>query len=494
MLTSFVKRNILICVVLTLAAAFLLFKINKPFIGHHDWNGAFWGTRTQLYLNYFEKSPTSKLTIPIFSDYTPFMPLLFSGAATIFGLNETTLRLVPTLFSLLLILFIYKIGEVLYGKWQGLFAALIACLTPIFIYFGKLPDHEPIVTSLVAISFYFYIVSQKNKKKFKYFVLFLCLALLESWPAFFIIPPLVCYSIFVKKEKTIKSVLPFFLAIIVIALHLGTIAFFKSPSSIAEFIKQGFLRMNSAEVASTNSFTTLGFIKTELHYFAIYFSLPLLFVSFLWLCSFLAALLKKKFVTSDLMLLILFIYAFSFILVFRQLAYIHDYKIYHFLPFLALSASSFIFKLKIWSKPFLKIKAKTLNLLFILICLVFASRVFFERLNYLNTLLSTSFNKPGYDLATDINKKVGADQPILVNSNQFRAFYEVFVTYYSDRNIDYADITLADFLASPNYKKYQYIVLIDGRSVDENLNKYLLSTYNWEKITPFTFVNLKELK
>ena len=114
-----------------------------------------------------------------------------------------------------------------------------------------------------------------------------------------------------------------------------------------------------------------------------------------------------------------------------------------------------------------------------------------ERLAYLSTLLKTSFNMPGYELGNLIKANTSPQDTVLVDSRQFKGFFEVFVGYYSDRKVDYGDISLKEFeKAQPNYKKYKYIILIDERTEDPTLESYLNDIFPSKRFGPYQFFAL----
>ena len=116
-----------------------------------------------------------------------------------------------------------------------------------------------------------------------------------------------------------------------------------------------------------------------------------------------------------------------------------------------------------------------------------------ERIEYLTTLLKTSFNKPGYELGMLINQKTLPENTILINSIQFKEFFEVFVTYYSDRRVQYQNITLDDFLNKESeYLAFDYLVLIHERDVDPNLESYLSRIYYSERCNSYNVFHLKK--
>ena len=494
------KDHYLLLLILILASILLSINLNKPFIGHHDWNGAFWGSQARRYLNYFSlysKEQDIKFNQIFFSNYTPLLPLIFTLSALIFGLSEFSMRVVPLVFSLIMIIFIYKIGKAIYSKSVGLLAAVFAIVTPMFIYFGKLPDHEPIVVSLITITFYFYLTSAKQKKLLRIFLFFLTVSLLESWPAFFLVPPFVLFSIFIRREKISRAFWPVVVSIIVIGFQLSLIYITNGQESIRSFIDQGLFRLGKSNLQiGLDHLNFDKFLITEARFAVIYYTRILLMLSILWGIYLFWRMRSKIMTKKELHLIILLIYPVLFILTFKQLAYIHDYKLYHFLPFVTLSASSiFILSFKYIKILFGKVLHYGRISSFLEIMIIFALVLFIgvERIKFLKTLLNTSFNMPGYEVGIIINSKTQPKDKILINSPQFKSFYEVFVDYYGDRKIEYENVSFNKFVDMElKYRDFNYLVLIDEREIDPQLALYLPKNYYSERIGPYSIFNLKK--
>ncbi|KKR88123.1 MAG: Dolichyl-phosphate-mannose-protein mannosyltransferase [Candidatus Curtissbacteria bacterium GW2011_GWA1_41_11] len=503
LLTRIIKQNLLIILIAIFSCIVLSININKPFIGHHDWNGAFWGVQARNYLSFSSSLLSYGNNVSFggifFSHYTPLLPALFSISVAIFGERELSLRLVPLIFSVVMIIFIYKIGQELFDKKTGLLASLLASVIPMFVYFGKLPDHEPIVVSLVTIAFYFYVKSfGKNQENYRLFLVFLFLALFESWPAFFLLPPILAFSLFVKRDSLKKSMMPIIIGIFVVLIHLSVILFTKSAIDLYSFIGQGLFRIggNVNYYGAVDKSTPYKWIETESRYFVIYYTRLLLLFSLIWIVRLLWEIKKKEKMQRKLSLIILFIYPCLFLLTFRQLVYIHDYKIYHFLPFITLSSAASVvglakFFMKSTKKIFKSNSMRTLFSYLIILFIIFSVSI--ERIKYLLTLENTSFNSPGYQLGLLIKEKTKSDDSILVNSLQFKEFFEVIINYYANRNIEYQNLTMKEFNEhSEQYYNYDYIVLIEDRDIDPSLKKLLDSNYYLEKSGPYMFFNLNK--
>ncbi len=492
-----------ILLILFVASFFLFYKINKPFIGHHDYNGAVAGVVARNYLanighllkirqwqsidNIYYK------TIIFYPHYPPLSFLLFTLSGMVFGVNEVSLRLVTVVFSLIMVFFIYKIGERLYNKNTGILASFLAIVTPMFIYFGKTPDHEPILAPLCTASFYFYLTlnDRKNRRNTPFFI-FLALALLESWASYFFLLFLLVHAILYKWVSRKVAIIMIGIAASVIILQLLLIFFFQGPTSILGVLQYGLYRMNGNPSISITNFTLRQFTVTEIRYVIIYFTRILTGLSLLWLASCLFYWRKGS---RDLrkFLIILFLYPLTFTLIFRNLMYIHDFKLYLFLPFIAISSASVLIKFLKGGIVFLPKSLMRQNWRYIqsIILTTVVIVVYMERIPYLKTLLLSSFDSPGYELGSLIRSRTGVSESVLLNSKEFGDFYKVFIDYYANRKIITQDITFRDYEDNRyKYEGYHFIILVYGRPVDKNIESYLLKNYSYEKTGPYTFVDI----
>jgi len=498
------KEQYFLIAILIFASILLSRGLDKPFIGHHDWNGVFWGSLTRGYLNYFgaidktSEDYVSKVEFKglYFQNYTPLLPLILSPAASMIGVSELSLRFTPMVFSLVMVFFIFRIGQLLFDQKTAILAAVFTILTPMFLYFGKLPDHEPIIVSLIVTTFYVFLKVVKGQRKlYPLFILLLTLSLLESWPAFFIIPPLIIFSKIVAKIETRKVLVIAGVALAVAISHLTLLFLLKGPGSLINFLNQGLFRVGAADNMTLAKFSLIEFLTTEARYSVIYFTRILLVLSMLWTGVFFSKVVLKKIQPQDWLLSILLIYPLSFLLVFRQLAFIHDYKLYHFLPFIVLS-SAHVFE-KILQKikdlmPGGKLSVSSYFILSSTFLIVTVSIVFTERLDFLNSLLKSNASRDGYELGILLKRFSKVDQRVLVLSGQFGAHFGVFTNYYANRIIDYNDFSLNELKKSNNLNTYQYIVYIDGRDTLPEVNDYLIGNYNLVKMDKFNFYKINE--
>jgi 4-amino-4-deoxy-L-arabinose transferase-like glycosyltransferase len=496
-------RPYLIYLILLFATAALLYHIDKPFIGHHDWNGAFWGSDARANADYFhrkfgiginvETDFIHKGTFAYNSDYTPFMSLLFTFSTLLFGVHEWNLRIVTVCLSLMLVYFTYKIGKELISINVGLIAALFTVITPMFLYFGKLPDHEPLVTSLITTAVYFFLV--QKKKNFRHtlvFYFFMTLALVESWSAYFWLPFLWLYKR-LTKQKAIQLWPVFLVSILIVSIHLIFLNHFIGVRGLQNFLGSGISRLNirSATTEIIN-FSLKQFVVTEAHFAVIYFTRILLGFAAIW--WFIMILFRKNQLSRSTAsgILLLGLPALSFLIVFNQLAYIHDYKLYLLLPMVTLSAAACVNVIINKLSPLLQMKFSSLQTTWVTGILfgLLVSLLFIERLPYLSTLLATNFNTPGYELGLIIKNNTSVNEATYIDSGQFYAFYDVFINYYANRHTFGGDLHMdANQKLPARLADYRYVVLIKGRLVDAEIENFLTQQFKSETYGDYTLVD-----
>jgi len=166
--------KILIIIILILALKLLLVNIDKPFWGHHDWNSAVYSNIARNYIRYgylttkfgqvTSVDVQNQKSFSYISHYPPLLPIFINLSFRALGQTETAARLTIVFFSLVLVYFTYKLGKELHSSLLGIFSAISLILTPIFLYFGKLPVHDTVVPAVSTFGFWVYIKLIKEKK------------------------------------------------------------------------------------------------------------------------------------------------------------------------------------------------------------------------------------------------------------------------------------------------------------------------------------------
>jgi len=145
--------------ILTLGFALMAYRIGDPFDGFHGFNEAFY---TLLSKKYMEMPFYQILISPLDFNNPPLFPALLALFFKLFGVSEAVARSVPVLFSLLSILFVYRIGKLVYNERVGLVAAALLAVSPGFVLVGRNVQTDAIFVFFMLASLYYYIDSAKN--------------------------------------------------------------------------------------------------------------------------------------------------------------------------------------------------------------------------------------------------------------------------------------------------------------------------------------------
>lgn len=453
---KFIVKRFGIYILLCFSLFVLFYNSNKKFIGHHDWNSVVYSNIANNYNRYgFIKTKFGQVRIadeglPLpndtnlyFTHYPPLLPVLIALSFRIFGESEVSARLIPIVSSTLMLIFVFAICKKISNIYVGLIAVIFTIIIPIFYYFGKLPVHETVLPAFILGSVYFFLnyIEFKKIKDYLLVIILLGISLFISWPGYYIIPQFVLYSfIFVKDKEIRKKILlliPFSILIFILYLiHLKIL----TGSFFGGGLFDVFLfRANPYQSANIYGFTLVKFVSTEFRYFIIYFTKFLLLFSLIWLISFFYRLKIGMMNHLEAILFFLFLFGITHLLLFSNMAFIHDYMIYYALPFITISSSLVIYKIITLTKTVYR------PIIFLILILVIAK----ERLNFGLALLETKEHDRGYKIATFIRKHTNSTEVSFIGSNHFEEFDGGFIGYYSKRTVQFGQAKLDN----PQYYK-----------------------------------------
>lgn len=154
-------RRLLFLLPLIIYGVGLTHEIAEPWIGLHDWNGAFFSQLARNFLRYpweihhgmpivaVGDAVPSPQERSIYATHPPGLVWLVAGAFQLFGEHEWAARLVPiaaSLGSLALLMWIVARG---WGRAMALRAGLIYSVMPMAVYFGRMVNHEAVCLFLM---------------------------------------------------------------------------------------------------------------------------------------------------------------------------------------------------------------------------------------------------------------------------------------------------------------------------------------------------------
>ena len=390
-------------IILILLALILTDHLAKPFIGHHDWNGVFYSQIARNYLRFgLLETKLGQLTGPnsFYTHYPPLFPLTLAAAFKVFGISDLVSRLVPVGLTIAGLLVLYRISS----SW----VVIAVALTPMLRYFGQMPSQEPLIIFLTLLSFYFF-----RKKNRAGFYLTVILNGLSGWAGYFFYPLL----FFLNRRWALKACLLLVMTFSLHLLHVYILTGSFSGGGIfdALLLRLGFFPMlGKTEPELAGQFTWLAYLIKEARMLTVYYTFTLLSLAALGLL-----------LCRDKITLIFLAWGLSYPLIFSNVVFVHEYFNVFFWPFLALSLVNLINRIKL--KP-------------ALILIIFLA-IFLERNKFYQALVKTKAFEPGYQLGLEINRLIPFGQTYtVVNSREFIESQNLFIDYYSDRQIEYIKI------------------------------------------------------
>lgn len=499
---KFLIENYVIFLILIFGAFLLSINVNKPFIGHHDFNSAFFSNIARNLIRYdikntklglvLDSGPQSPYHFNYYTHNVPLHPWFLALSFRLLGQGEFQARVISIIFSLGALFFVYKITQKLFSASTAILAGLFFTTSSMFIYFGSNVFPEPQTICFSLGSFYFFSCWLEKRGKWDLYLMLMLtvLSLLTVWGAYFLVPFLALYYFLFESKKGIKTIIFFtILPFIIFSLYLGYLFLITNGSGFVSGLKTAFLfRLDNLDGGGGNNIPFRSFFAEEMHRALAYYSKTTIALVLGWALLLVMDIAKKRYVKRDFLLLSLLFWGLSYPLVFHQAAFIHDYFLIYLSPFIAIAAAVFIAKFL----RLLRIKSGTAKLLVVFILFSFPLFQFLQTKNFTSALLATSENKQGMELGFWLAQNTNFQDKILVLSGQFGAFFGVFTNYYGDRVIIYSDYSLSDFKKEQVDNKYDYIVYIEGRDTLPDVKSYLAGKYAYTQDNIFTIFKTKQ--
>lgn len=483
------KNNILpqLAIIFSLLVAFMLlsYDLDKPFIGHHDWNGVYFGNvsrntakfgllATKLGAVYIFL-PQSPVEFKFYTHYPPIFHLSLGLLAKFISVQEWSMRLIAIFFSLFSLYWFFLIIRHLRDWRTAFIASLFFIFNPMFLYFGKMPIHEVWGLSFIAFSLYRYIkfFEEESLKNFCWLIIGLTLACQTAWTGYYVVVLIIIHNFLYKKTKQKKIGWLFLIPLISFIGH-WLYTYWLTGTWDTELIETMLFRMQIGNKAAKFAFTLVQYVKQEALWLTVYYTRVVCILSFIYSLVLLGKVSKRKTNYKDGLVLIMVIFPFLDPIIFRNVCYIHDYKLIYFLLSLPLLAALSLG----WLSDrlnFLWQKNNNISFLILIVVIMLSAT---ERIKYLKTLINSQTHKPAYELGLLLNKNNKPNQTILIGSPSFGEFSDIFVNYYSQRKNYYFQPKYVEFIKLAN-GDIGSIVFVKGKEQPEAaLINFLNKDYN----------------
>lgn len=142
-------------------------ELSTPWIGLHDWNGAFYSQLARNFLRYpFEMHHAMPLVAvseaappderSIYATHPAGLVWLLAGAFRLFGESEAVARMTAIIASLISLAVWMRLVERAHGRELAMLTGLVYCVMPMSVYYGRMMNHEAfcLCAMLCALAFW----------------------------------------------------------------------------------------------------------------------------------------------------------------------------------------------------------------------------------------------------------------------------------------------------------------------------------------------------
>lgn len=415
------RGKFLLLIVLSFAFLVLLFRADKPFWGHHDWNNAYFGNIARNYTRYgllttklgqvIGSGPENTSRFSYHTHHPPLLPLLLGLSYMLFGISELSTRLIPIVFSLATLAVLYRYLSLELGRRTALLAMTLWIITPLFLYYGKLAVHEIPVLFFFILSLWRYRLwlVEKDRRSYLLLALSILFAGFSGWPGHYIALAINLYHLLLTRRINPRVLLLLSLPVLTFSLHLLH-NYFLTGSALGGGLAQSFwFRSTMIDLSR--------FIGQELTYVFVYITKPLVLMSLLGL------IVAHK--ASKLPLLsVLFLFGIFHPFLFQEAALRHDYLIYSVLPFFPISAAIGV-----------KWLASRNRVIAISVVLGIVTLSYLQSHRFLATLLEGERYREAVMIGKYINSQTEVGEKVLLlipSSVEYEGWH---TTFYADRNL-----------------------------------------------------------
>ena len=343
------KKTVLLALVVLGALACQSYEIDEPWFGRKDFNGAIYGIISRNFVEHgylatrfgpaMNTGPVGDGGFTYYLHHPPLFYFLVSFSYRLFGVHEWSARLVPILFSILSLLFFFRLVRRIWGIEEAYFSTLILAFLPVNLYFSRVVLQESAMTLGIVLILWFYRRWREEGQGRDYWKIvgtFVLFGLID-WPAYYLLPLLALHTWIVdrggpSRRRRRAALLPLF-GVVLFLLYTIYAAALSSGQGGGGLLSAFLYR--SAVKTPLQNYSTLDFLRREMgwgyHLFTPF--APLL--SLVWWFSFVRG---RGDLERNLYVVVCFLFGLIHLVLFEDAAYIHEFWLFHLGTGVALSA------------------------------------------------------------------------------------------------------------------------------------------------------------
>lgn len=459
-----------VALIILVSSLLLCFEIGEPFWGYMDVNSVLHSTGARNFLKYgllathfWPTVDTGLVDNGRFTFRVHHPPLVVYAEALFFwvlGESEFSGRLFFAFCAVASAVVIFFLGSIYLSRWEALACALAFALTPCVGYFGRMINYESpgLLFALVAFLAYARFLKSRSRRFLWLLHLANLLGLLTCWQDYFVAPAILLHYLLCgrrEREPARGVLLLVGVNLLVFGIVLGYAAWLAggitAPAyggSLAGIFKIRIGRL----IAPGRSFSFGDFLVAEGSAIVRLFTPVLAYGAVAWLIMLVVGVIRARRGRDDFdwLILSLFVYAGSYMLIFQQPTYLHDYLVYYMAPamvFASVRAFSDLFELCLTRRRWVRMAAT------VILAWAFLS----AGLDEFFRLHRNPSHDDWIDLGHFLAEQLAPDEAVILSWHTGDDYTE----YYSDREI-IRDVTeVAAFRAALSQARNRVVAYID---------------------------------
>lgn len=335
----------------------LTIRIGAPWFGHHDTNGVVFMTTARNYSLYGASElrllPLLNYEIPakpedyhFYLHHPPMISWLLALAGVPLMLTEASSRWVIICATMISLASLYVLSRRLLGQKRAMLVMILYSFTPMIAYFGRMPNHEPLVMGFLMPFFAIYAQYLRYPTRARWFALatLAILAMWTAWAAFFFLIALIFFGVIYRVETRLIKIITgwrklfdlYALGLVVILATIAVPLFYEAqyPGAIQKLLDALVFRTsNIGGSRGAPTFTIFEYIFRQVIHIT---TMMTLFVVVMGIIG-IKPLLKQSRLTRAMTWGML-AGGLGFLIFFRNASYIHDYYKYYLMPAFSIMA------------------------------------------------------------------------------------------------------------------------------------------------------------
>jgi len=483
---------VLMTVFMLLGAAVRTYGIKDPWVqGHIGWSGYRSGNIARNYVRfgYIDTKLGAVTNVgPVrpqqftYDDHPPMVYWLTSVSYHLFGVSEWSATLVPIVCSSVSIGLLFMLVLRLWGLSVASLAAAFMVLVPMDAYYGRMVDHEAPTLLFSLLTFYFYTLWRKDRSTEHLVGIFasLILAMLSDFPGYFVAPWLAAYHVLTERRRNGRWSLAIPLLIAGPLCFSLWALYLRSLSGSFEILTSRFAMRTAGWGPWV--FTPAEWYRLEFQRIRELYTPTLMLLSVAWVAFAIWDAVHRRDLERHSFIAMLAGFGVTYLVLFPQNAYQHDFVAYYLTPFFCIAAAWAVVLL---IERFLYGRWHILAALALVVLYAF----FEEAITSLRNLYSPR-NVDYVAVAQHVQGKVPENGQVMaiVEDNIVHQWQ-----FYLDRTARYDVTELPLFEWSMEKANYDFYVL-DTRLAPKltlELRSHLLRNYSAEALGPFLVFDLR---